>query len=145
MSREAGGMPSLRVLLTVCVELAQRKIPFFTFFDANMPYLLKSTGGNSIFAVYADMLPMPYFQEVPGGSKADDFILLRAKSENAHVISNDKYEDYITDHSWISHEDRLIKGDVVSGRVTIPYLGFDLRILPDAVRALENLKEALEG
>lgn len=119
-------------------------IHLFTFFDANTRHLLR-TDDDSVFKVYDGMLAMPYFQEVPGGSKADDFILLKVKSENAHVISNDKYEDYATSHSWISREARLIKGAVVSGRVAIPDLGFDVRILPEEREAFQSLKEAFAG
>lgn len=134
--------PALTIVLTVCVELARQHISFFVFFDANTPHLLREAGDNTSLEVYKHLLAKwpALFSEVPGRIKADEFILQKAHSDNAFIVSNDQYRDYMDAYPWVVSDGRLVKGTVAGDRVLIPALGIDSAV----IKAVENAHLALE-
>ena len=96
--------PELRYVLALLDHLRNRGSPFFCFFDANMGYLLQEHASEQ-FDVFERVRIDPRWSAclcvVPGGTEADEWILARAKSEGADVISNDKYRRHARDHRWI--------------------------------------------
>jgi hypothetical protein len=129
----------LRILLTLCTELAGMKIPTLVFFDANTPNLLHRRPDGDAYRAYDILKKHGVFVEVPGGISADEFILLRADREGSHVISNDQFRDFSKLYSWVSDGGRLIKGAVAGAKLTIPQLDIDVPILPNALLTAESL------
>jgi hypothetical protein len=134
--------PELTIVLTICVELARRHIPFFVFFDANTPHRLREAGDNTSPDVYKRLLDSwsTLFSEVPGRIKADEFILQKAHGDNAFIVSNDQYRNYVDAYPWVVSDDRLIKDTVAGDRVFIPTLGVDSVV----IKAVENAYLAFE-
>jgi hypothetical protein len=138
--------PDLRILLTLAVEAVHRKIPFLVFFDANMPHLLAECSDELSVAAYkriTEALP-EVFVEVPGRTRADEFILPRAGGDGSHIISNDQYRDFADRYPWILAGERLIKGIVAGDRLSIPKLDIDLQVLADALAAADVLVKTIE-
>jgi len=138
--------PDIDILLTLCIALAEGTIPFFCFFDANTPHLLREAGSQKSVAFYHEFLSgalSSHFAEVPGRKRADEFILQKADAENAHIISNDQYRDYAFRYHWISKEKRLIKGAVAENHLLIPDLKLNRRIRRDWNHALGAFRSVL--
>ena len=131
----------LRILLAIVLKLAQQRLPFLTFFDANTPHVLRERDAVAYKRLVGELPRI--FVEVPGKIRADEFILQRANSDNAHVISNDQFRDFADRYPWVSAGDRLIKGTVAGNRVLVPQLDCDLRIKKDAAGVADELVKAI--
>lgn len=116
-------------VLVLAEYLKKTGINFIFYFDASTKrHLMKvSDGAAQIYNILINRLE-DYFQEVPSGIEADKIILQVAKTDNAHVLSNDNYTDFLKIHTWLSGSDRLIKHHSNKKRVTIPDMDTDLKI-----------------
>lgn len=132
----------ISVLLTLCGELLKKGLKFYCFFDANTQYKLAefNPGSNDLVFFKELIKAVPScFGEVPARTRADEFILLKAKSENAAIISNDHYRDYLDDHPWLNENNRRIKGMVANNHLLIPVLNIDATIIDDYNSAINNI------
>lgn len=56
-------------------------------------------------------------RQAPAGTDADYFVIKIADEENAVIISNDQYNDYLEEHPWVA--DRRIPLMIVHGSVEL--------------------------
>ena len=124
---------SLCILLNIANYLMAQGSSVTCIFDANIYYILKESGKLAEAEFYRATLKKhpKLFCEVPGGSRADDFILKRADSCNADIISNDKFnkdtDGFVEKYPWLSAmPSRLHKGKVMAGNIMIPSLDIDI-------------------
>ena len=125
--------PELRYVLALGTYLRGQGLPFICFFDANMGYLLQEHASEQ-FDVFERLRIDPRWSAslcvVPGGTEADEWILARAKSEGADVISNDKYRRHARDHRWIWKRRHGFLAE--RERLLIESLGVDIPVRPCA-------------
>lgn len=131
---EKKGVVSIIASAQLVIELLKRGAEVCCFFDANTSHLVLEK------SLYKDCLKLyDIFKEVPGGIRADDFILLFADNNiNTFIISNDQFRDKINEYPWLSSQEgkkRLIKGDIISNQLAIPHLKLFAHI-----NTLENIK-----
>ncbi|MDQ1318524.1 MAG: hypothetical protein QG588_2186 [Candidatus Poribacteria bacterium] len=133
--------PDLSVLITLCIELAIKNINFFCFFDANTRYCLKGMQNDNQENAYTDLInKLPaFFGEVPGRTRADEFILQKADTDKGFIISNDQFKEYHEQYNWLDEGSRLIKGMVADNRLSIPRLKIDASIYDEMPHALSTL------
>lgn len=100
-----GDPPSLLRLIGLLVELEKQKFTYKCFFDANTMYVLKESGLLDEAKAYRELLRDFYdvFIEVPGKTRADDFILDYAHKHGTPIISNDQYRDFAKKYAWIEN------------------------------------------
>lgn len=133
---------SLAVLLTLVYELIQRNGNILCFFDGVTPHRLS----QSVVSLYDQLLKrLPdHFTEITGGIQADEFLLLKADSTGAIIISNDRFRDYTARFAWLkSSPERLIKGTFVAGNVMVPSLGIDVPVTSDLNATVDRIVERL--
>jgi hypothetical protein len=133
---------SLRPLLALVALLAEERREFICFFDANTKHRLPRNEA----VVYQTMLFERHrsFAEVPGKTKADDFILRRAENLKGVVFTNDQYREHKEKYPWVEKDpERLIKGMVAGDRLMIAGLDVDLPLEPNAVIGWERVRRRL--
>ncbi|MCB0537155.1 MAG: VWA domain-containing protein [Bacteroidetes bacterium] len=117
---------SLAPLLNLCVELKKKGENFVCFFDANIIHLPKDKNEK---AIIKDLLnDKTKFRTSPGGTKADDFIVMSANNANASIISNDWFRPLLASNPWLDLKatpQRLFKGSV------FPEANGDFLMIPD--------------
>lgn len=117
---------SLVPLLNLCVQLKNKSQNFVCFFDANIIHLLKDKEEKLILK---DLLKdKTKFRTSPGGTKADNYIVMSANNSNASIITNDWYRSLIPTYKWLdsrSTPQRLFKGSVY------PEANGDFLMIPD--------------
>ena len=142
------GESSLAPLLTLTCALRKRGIDFQCLFDANERYVLQRNAREpDSDRLYETLLREmgPWFQEVPGATDADSWVLALADRESLSVISNDRFanaeEQYQAQYPWLTTaRNRLLKGGVEEALVLVPGLEIstplnnDLRFLTDQLR-----------
>ena len=64
---------------------------------------------------------------VPAGARADDFILLCANGDGSHILSNDRYEQYVEHYPWLK-EQRLHKFMFIEEHLMIPDFGINVMV-----------------
>jgi hypothetical protein len=136
--------PSLPNLLGLLLELQKRNCAFKCFFDASTFYTLINSGRkNEAYAYRRFCHDFPdIFIEVPGGTRADDFILDYAHSHGTPIISNDRYRDYEEKYEWLKTEtNRRVSFVMYSGLIQIVPLGIQADI-PDDLVAADSLLRA---
>ena len=125
----ARGTSSVSGLFSCLFALKKRGCYAQVFFDANILHVLDDDGDIS-GRVRLDKLMRDFpdrVQMVPAGSRADDFILLRANGDGSHILSNDRFEQYVDRYPWLK-EQRLHKFMFMDGRLLIPDFGIDVEI-----------------
>jgi hypothetical protein len=126
--------PELRYVLALGTYLRGQGSPFVCFFDANTGYLLQDHASDQ-FDVFEQARIDPRWSAdlcvVPGGSEADEWILARARSQGADVISNDKYRRHARDHRWIWKRRHGFVAE--RERLLFASLGLEVPVLPRAV------------
>lgn len=129
--------PELRYVLALCDHLKKLESTFTCFFDANTSYILEEHGGRQC-EVFKQVVDDPRWSEslcvVPSGIDADEWILGRAKSDGAHVISNDKYRDRARDHRWIWKRRHPLAGG--REKIILETLGVEIPVLSTAAEYL---------
>ena len=86
---------SWRTLGALVYELKRRGCNFRLVFDANIKHVLEERNEQQGID-YLERLEKTYsdrFLIVPAGAQADDYVLLLADKEDAHIISCDRYND----------------------------------------------------
>ena len=97
--------PSLLRLLGMLLELEKNGFDFKCYFDSSTYWVL-FTKGHLVEAKFFNRLCRTFpskFVVVPGGSKADDYLLEFANRYNCRVISNDRFRDYFDKFSWLTN------------------------------------------
>lgn len=123
----AGRGVSLRPVLAIAEELKRRGETYQVYFDASARHLLKSAAGE--LEQYEKLLAddPDHFQQVPAGTRADDFLLLIASQDSsARIMTQDRFKDYADRYPQVVRADRLLPGMVVRDQIYFP--GIDLKI-----------------
>ena len=145
------GKSSLSPLMTLAYTLFKRQASCFCFFDASERYLLrrnaKELPGECVYERLLREFPK-VFHEVSAGKNADDFILEMADRQGLAIISNDRFnkiEDrHLQLYPWlIVGNDRLIRGNVQHGMLTVEALGICVRLRMNLSSLLEDLRGLL--
>ena len=124
---KAGRGVSLRPVLAIAEELKRRGESYQVYFDASARHLLKSAAGE--LEQYEKLLAddPDHFQQVPAGTRADDFLLLIASQDSsARIMTQDRFKDYADRYPQVVRADRLLPGMVVRDQIYFP--GIDLKI-----------------
>lgn len=92
-----------RVLKTLLDWLCKNRIKWFLYFDANILYVkdIDDAGKRFIKSQIADH---SYTLLCPGGVQADVYILAHADAYGNHIISNDRYRQYVERFPWIAEK-----------------------------------------
>jgi Ricin-type beta-trefoil lectin domain-like/Zc3h12a-like Ribonuclease NYN domain len=138
---------NLSVLLTLLIELRKQGKEFLCIFDANTRYILSRQGLKNDRNVYEQLLRefSKLIIEVPGRTRADDFLLKRADTSKSNIISNDQFRNYHSRYKWLHSEPhRLFRGTVVGNYLTIPELEIDTQIQRNSKVLKQNLYAMFE-
>lgn len=102
-------------------------------FDANIEYVVERDYGRVQKEKLVSLLTGSdcAISCVPGGSRADEYILCRANTDGLLILSNDQYRDYQVQYPWIVGERRVHKFVFSNGRLLIPDFGIDVKIVCD--------------
>lgn len=116
--------------LQSCLEvLKQKGCHVQVFLDANILHVLRDNddayGATRLEKLLADA--PSYVKMVPAGARADDFILLRANEDGSHILSNDRFEQYMERYPWLK-EHRLHKFMFLNRCLMIPDFNIDIEI-----------------
>ena len=97
--------------------------------DANILHVLRENGDVEGACRLEDLLTHrpDCAKIVPAGARADDFILIRANDDGSHIVSNDRFNQYVERYPWLK-EQRLHKFMFMDGRLMIPDLGVDILV-----------------
>ena len=129
--------PELRYVLALCKYLKEQGALVACFFDANTSYILKEYSCEQ-FEVFQQIIGDPLWAEclcvVPSGIEADEWVLKRARSDGADVISNDKYRSRARDNRWIWKRRHPLLG--FSDGIVLETLGLEIPVLPTAAEYL---------
>jgi len=97
--------------------------PYEAYFDASTPYHFAK--GSPQLAVYEEMLKTrpEHFQQVPAGTRADDFLLMLAnRNPDAVILSQDRFRQYEEQYPWVKDSRRVAAGMFLHGMVFFPSL-----------------------
>jgi hypothetical protein len=141
---------SLLNLLGLLIELNNCKTQFKCFFDANTFFTLLNAGKKTEAYAYRRLChDFPdIFIEVPGHSRADDFLLDFVNKGDATIISNDQYRDFSDKYRWLTDYNRRASFLVHSGIMQIVNLGIRANIpakLSDAETILRDQLGRITG
>ena len=117
---------SLATLLNLCRELKYQGHDYYCYFDANAIHLPKNYLEKT--AIQQMITDKMRYRVAPGGTQADDFIIMAADNANAAVISNDRFRNLAGQYSWLDKNhmpQRLFKGGVY------PSANGDTLMIPD--------------
>lgn len=136
---------SLGYLIILLEELLKRKHTFFIFFDTSTNKELSKNNEGEIYRELKVQYP-GILMEVPSGTEADEFLLLRANTEDAKIITNDRYRDYQDDYPWVINNNwRLIKGLIGERRLQIPELSMDIPLVANVLELIDKLRPELSA
>lgn len=139
--------PSLLILVGLLLDLHKRNITYKCFFDANTYYVFKDAQLLKEGQAYRELCRTfpDHFIEVPGGNRADDFILDWAHSRGSPIITNDRYRDYFEMYPWLENDSkRRVSFAVHSGIIQIYPLGIKAPIPSDLSKAVSELRNVLK-
>ena len=138
--------PSLMNVLGLLLELQQRAHAFKCFFDAGTFYSLLKAGEKAEAACYRQLghdFP-DLFIEIPGGNKADDFLLQYVNAHGGSIISNDLFRDYLEKYHWLKTDPkRRVSFVKHSNMMQFATLGFTAAIPSDLAVAEKALRTGL--
>lgn len=139
-------LPSLLVLVGLLLELHRRNVSYTCFFDANTEHKFRNANRNNDAVEYRALCRefKDQFVEVPGGNRADNFILDWAHSQGTIIISNDKYREFFSIYSWLENDkNRRVSFAVHNGIIQIYPLGIQAYIPTNLTTAVSELRSAL--
>ena len=142
-----GQSPSLLILIGLLLDLHRFNLSYKCFCDANTHYIFKDANRYKEAVEYRALCrDFPdHFIEVPGGNRADDFILDWAHSHGTVIIANDIYRDYFDKYSWLENDmNRRVSFVEHNGVIQIYPLGIQARIPTDLATAVSELRNALK-
>ena len=111
-----------RVLKTLLDWLKDKGVNYFLYFDANILHKVEDDEAGKSF-IKAQISDESHAQCCPGGTQADEYILLQADNDGNHIISNDSYRDFVTEYPWINAKREtgnrrvhrfMVRGDILS-------------------------------
>ena len=148
-----GRSASINVLLSLLSEIINGGNIFFCIFDANMRYVLRNNHEErKAEEVYVSLLKnySKFFNEVPGGTRADSFILQISNRTGERIITNDTFKKDSSNISkkypWItSNTKRLIKGKVMDNHIIIPDLSIGIHLENNTISLFGNFKKLLNA
>ena len=119
---------ALMRVLALVRELERRSIPFCVFFDASTRrYHLNSNFERGIYKKLITNYP-DRFIEVPGGTDADDYILLYTQADSRRkIITRDQYRDYTQKYGAIT--ERVIPCACVNDTLLLPDIKMTIPVL----------------
>lgn len=117
---------SLSPVIAITEELERRGERYQVFFDATAKHLFKHDPVQ--LAKYENLLKdSEHFQQVPAGSRADDFLLVIAQSEPGSVIlTQDRYRDYEDQYPEIVNSDRIVPGMMLRNMIFFPKINLQI-------------------
>ena len=105
------GDPKVSNILAVRAALEKRGYDPLIIVDSSLVYEIDDR--PQLEALIDDQI----VRQAPAGTDADYFVIEMAKEHNALIVSNDRYESYRKDHSWI--EDRRVPVMIIHGEAEL--------------------------
>ena len=121
---------TLKYLLAITEYLARSGKPFKVYFDASTPHILRNASQDES-AQYEKLLrnDPEHFQQVPAGTRADDYLLLQADSnKKALILTQDLFRDHIDKYPWLKTENRVFPGMVMNNLIFFPDISMQIPI-----------------
>ena len=129
---------SLNIVTSITNYLRAAGKEFMVFFDANASHCFTSKGDKALYDELLQKYP-DNFVQVPGGVKADDFLLMAANQyKHSIVISNDRYREYQNKYAWVVDSQRLAHGMVLKDKICMPSLNMTIPILTPTTQSNSN-------
>lgn len=70
-----------------------------------------------------------HFCQVPPGTRADDFLLLKAAvNKNALILTQDLFRDHVDKYPWLNTERRIIPGMVMNSVIFFPDISLQISL-----------------
>lgn len=126
-------------LLIALTAIKKKGFDFCCYYDASQWFQMREQQPDQ-FRQFVKLREnekyRPYFSEAPGGTSADDFILLDAKNSKRKVLSNDRFRD----NPIQLPESQFIRGAVVNCQISIPKLHIIESLVSDLKKAVRDLE-----
>ncbi len=119
---------SLDNVLVITGDFDRRGIGYQVYFDATAPHILRQKSKEEADA-YEELLKKrpDRFLQVPGGTKADDFLLAVAdRNPETILISNDLYRDHSAQYPWVHDKKRVVCGMILNDMVFFPEISLKI-------------------
>jgi hypothetical protein len=128
-------------LVIVLTAIRRKGFDFCCYFDASKIFETREKQPEQFkeFEIILKKYPI-YFSVAPGGTSADDFIILDAKNSKRKVLSNDRFRD----HPIQLPKNQFIKGAVVNCQIAIPMLNIIESLISDFRKAMRDLESELK-
>ena len=134
------GSPSLKPVLTLMNELLRRNMQFDSIFDASIRHKL---GDEKPVYDFLEKKYRRYFNQAPAGDQADTYILMAADViPNTAIISQDRFQKYGSEYSWLLSGNRLFSGMIIDNRLFVRALHINVEI-PSRLNTLQKEFEVL--
>lgn len=121
-----------KALCMVMAGLERAGYNAYIIFDATIPYVLKETD-DRVGQAFLDFLreSKPECVKIaPPDSQADDFILSYANAHGNHIISNDRFRQYVSRYPWVGNKNeqgrRVHRVEEIKGEIVLPTLGISV-------------------
>lgn len=121
-----------RALCMIMAGLEKAGYNAYIIFDATIPYVLKETD-DKVGQAFLDFLreSKPECVKIaPPDSQADDFILSYANAHGNHIISNDRFRQYVSRYPWVGNKNeqgrRVHRVEEIKGEIVLPTLGISV-------------------
>lgn len=121
-----------KALCMVMAGLEKAGYNAYIIFDATIPYVLKETK-DKVGQAFLDFLresKPECVKIVPADSQADDFILSYANAHGNHIVSNDRYKQYVSRYPWVGNKNeqgrRVHRVEEIKGEIVLPTLGVSI-------------------
>ena len=117
-----------RGLETIIAALKEKGRTALAIFDAATRYKARDAGDAASVELINRLTKCGEGEIAPGGSRADEYLLLLADRLGIDIVSNDRYraEEYTSKYPWLSSRDetprRVHPAAIMLGRVLIPSL-----------------------
>lgn len=122
------GGGSVKGLIRCILVLKEHDCHVLVLLDANIFYVLEQGDRQGKEMLEKLMKENPAeVKMVPAGARADDFILLCANGDGSHILSNDRYEQYVEHYPWLK-EQRLHKFMFIEEHLMIPDFGINVMV-----------------
>ena len=117
-----------RGLQSIIAALKENGRTAFTIFDAATRYKARDVGDTASVELIDRLTKCGEGEIAPGGSRADEYLLLLADRLGIDIVSNDRYraEEYTSKYRWLGNRDetsrRVHPVAIMLGLVLIPSL-----------------------
>jgi hypothetical protein len=132
--------PNLIPLLILLSALKRKGFDFHCLFDRSRELALRDYQPEQFHEFKKIQKKYPiYFAIAPGGTSADDFIVLDAKNSKRRVLSKDRFLDRMTRVPRLP-KNQLISGMVANGQIAITPLDIIESLHHDLRKAVRDLE-----